>query len=318
MDNPKVSVCISTYNRCNFLRYAVQSVFNQTFSDWELIICDDGSTDGTSDLINLMREERLRYIRHPTNIGKSNNMRSGFEAARGLYFAKFDDDDCLADDFLAQTVAILDRLSEIDFVGTDHWIIDTDGQIDIAATEACSKLWGRRELAEGHIQNLSEVMFSRQSFYIGATLFRHSALKDLDYMRPDLNNCEDVDLFLRLALAGKNAYYLPMRLMEYRFHEGQSGLQRSIPFLTDKLSYLESYEFKEENLECSRKARILDTKVRLASDLINIGEVAQGRSLLINSGFVFYFNLKIWLKSLAILSVSYIPERFRYLLSRFF
>lgn len=317
MHNPRVSVCISTYDRCDFLRRAVQSVLDQTFSDWELIICDDGSTDGTFEFINSVKEERLRYIRHSNNIGKSNNMRSGFEVARGLYFIKFDDDDCLTCDFLTQTVAILDRFSDIDFVGTDHWIIGADGQRDLATTEACSKLWGRKELGEGRIQNLLEVVFNRQSFYIGATLFRYSSLRSIDYMRPNLNNCEDVDLFLRLALAGNNGYYLPLRLMEYCFHEGQSGSQRSIPFLKDKLSYLESYKFKEKNLETSRRLRILDTKVRLATDLIKVGEIAQGRLLLGNSNFAFYFKPKVYLKSLMMLFISYMPANLRHLLFRF-
>ena len=98
----KVSVCIPTYNRADYLQYAVNSVLQQTYEDWELIVCDDGSTDNTAEIIGNYDESRLHYVRHPENIGRSRNMRSGFEAAKGEYFIKFDDDDAIASDFLAK------------------------------------------------------------------------------------------------------------------------------------------------------------------------------------------------------------------------
>ena len=103
----KVSVCIPTYNRANLLPYAVNSVLNQTYNDFELIITDDGSTDNTAEVVSQWNDSRIRYIRHPQNIGKSNNMRSGFNAATGEYFIKFDDDDGLTPDFLEKTIFIL-------------------------------------------------------------------------------------------------------------------------------------------------------------------------------------------------------------------
>ncbi len=72
----KVSVCIPTYNRANLLHYAVNSVLNQTYNDFELIITDDGSKDNTAEVVSQWNDSRIRYIRHPQNIGKSNNMRT--------------------------------------------------------------------------------------------------------------------------------------------------------------------------------------------------------------------------------------------------
>lgn len=97
---PKISICIPTFNRVKLLPFAIDSVLQQTYQDLELIICDDGSCDGTPKLISQYTDSRIRYIRHSQNIGKSNNMRAGFEAARGEYFIKFDDDDRLTPDFL--------------------------------------------------------------------------------------------------------------------------------------------------------------------------------------------------------------------------
>ncbi|MEM9543409.1 MAG: glycosyltransferase family 2 protein [Cyanobacteria bacterium P01_E01_bin.42] len=279
----KVTVCIPTYNRQKLLKFAIDSVLAQTMTDWEAIVCDDGSTDDTPDLLAGYRDDRIRYLRHPDNIGKSNNMRSGFAAATGEYFIKFDDDDRLTPEFLEKTTAILDRDRAVDFVGTDHWLINSDNQRDTEATTLNSRTWGRESLPPGIVDNLLEVVFLQQSFQVGATLFRHQALVEVDFMRPNLQNCEDNDLFVRLALAGKNAYYLPERLMEYRVHSGQEGTQRAIRYLEDKLQYLEYFQFESKKLENARRARLGHVKLTLGLRSIETGQTQRGRELLRSS-----------------------------------
>lgn len=276
---PKISICIPTYNRVQLLPFAIDSVQQQTEPDWELIICDDGSTDRTAELMSQYKDSRIRYIRHPQNIGKSNNMRSGFEAATGEYFIKFDDDDRLTPDFLRQTSTILDQHPTIDFVGTDHWIIDINNLRDEQKTQLNSQKWGRSDLPPGAVENLLEVVFILQSFQIGATLFRRQTLQQVGFMRPNLQNCEDNDLLVRLALGGKKAYYLPERLMEYRFHAEQQGIDRAIPYLQDKLRYLTSYSFDSEKIELVRQQRSAETKLLLGLRLIEVGNSKEGRQL---------------------------------------
>ncbi|MGI0493135.1 glycosyltransferase family 2 protein [Alkalinema pantanalense CENA528] len=275
---PKITVCIPTFNRAHLLPFAIGSVLAQTESDWELIVCDDGSTDDTPAVMAGYTDPRIRYLRHDRNIGKSNNMRSGYEAATGEYFIKFDDDDRLTPDFLAKTSQILDQQPEIGFVGTDHWVIDEQNQRRQDWSDQNSQRWGRSSLPEGSISDLLTVVFVRQSLQIGATLFRRSALQVVDYMRRDWQNCEDNDLFVRLALAGYSAYYLPERLMEYRFHPEQQGIHRAIPYLSDKVQYLQSYEFQGE-LEEIRRSRLAETQLQLGWYLIETGEIAKGRNL---------------------------------------
>lgn len=278
---PKVSVCIPTYNREKLLPIAIQSVLQQTLQDFELIICDDGSTDATAEIVTQINDNRIHYIRHPHNIGKSNNMRSGFEAASGQYFIKFDDDDRLTPDFLARTAAILDEQPDVDFVGTDHWVIDINNVRDPQVTDDNSRKWGRTNLSAGIIPNLLEVVFVQQSFQIGATLFRRQVLVELGYMRPNIQNCEDNDLLVRLALAGKKGYYLPERLMEYRFHAQQQGIGRAIPYLKDKIQYLENFQFESEKLEQIRRSRLAESQLLLGLRLIETGETQTGKALVL-------------------------------------
>ncbi len=277
---PLVSICVPTYNRSHYLADAIASVLAQDLEDFELIVCDDGSQDNTPDLMASLTDPRIRYLRHDTNIGKSNNMISGFRVAQGRYFIKFDDDDRLTPHFLSKTVAILEQFPEIDWVSTDHWVIDPHNRRDEAATEANSARWGRTRLPAGKIEHLLACVFVQQSLQIGASLFRKRVLDEVDYMRPGLQNCEDNDLLVRLAIAGKQAYYLPERLMEYRFHPEQQGIERAIPYLSDKLRYLEFFKFEDPTLEQVRQHRLQETQVLLGLRLVEVGETERGRLLL--------------------------------------
>ena len=264
----KVSVCIPTYNRANYLQYAIASVEQQTYNDWELIICDDGSTDNTVEVIKAKNDARIRYIRHPRNIGRSRNMRSGFDAAVGDYFIKFDDDDALAPEFLAKTVAVLDTHPQVDFVCSDHWVINARGERDEAATKANSAKWGKDRLQAAIIPNLIEETFIKQSLQVGSTLFRRSCLKQVDYMRPQADGCEDFDLLVRLALAGYQGYFLPEFLMEYRFHGGQTSLQQDIHFLSAKAFCIDSYSFADAEIEKLRQKKLAQVQQILGLRLI--------------------------------------------------
>ena len=93
-NNPTVSVVIPTYNRAHLVGRAIQSVLNQTYQDFELIIVDDASTDNTEEMVKSIDDERLRYIRHEENSGTSVAPRNtGIKAARGEYIAFLDSDD---------------------------------------------------------------------------------------------------------------------------------------------------------------------------------------------------------------------------------
>ncbi|AKG22982.1 glycosyltransferase family 2 protein [Calothrix sp. 336/3] len=290
---PKVSICIPTFNRIHLLPLAIESVLQQTYQDFELLVCDDGSTDGTSEMMANYTDTRVKYICHGKNIGKSNNMRSGFDAASGDYFVKFDDDDKLTPEFLAETVAILDNHPDVDFVGTDHWIIDIDNIRNVEQTKNNSRKWKRTELSEGIVHNLLETVFVHQSFQIGATLFRRKALQELDFMRANWQNCEDNDLFVRLALGNKQGYFLPKLLMEYRCHPEQQTPDRAIRYLQDKIQYLQSYNFASAKLESIRCQRLAETQLLLGIRLIEKGDTEKGRQLTIAGKSTSYLKASI-------------------------
>lgn len=305
---PKVSVCIPTYNRAYYLTYSINSVLQQTYDDFELIVCDDGSTDNTEEIVKQFNDSRIKYLRHQKNIGRSKNMRSGFEKSQGDYFLKFDDDDAITSEFLAKTVAILDNNKTIDFVCTNHWIIDPNhNRNELATEENCAK-WGKDKIQEGIISDLLTQTFEYQSLQVGSTLFRRNCLQEVDYMRTEADGCEDFDLLVRLAIAGKIGYFLPELLMEYRFHGNQISLGQSLHFLRAKLFCYESYKFDNFELEKRRLNKLAGTKQDLGLRLIEQNYSEEGRKLLLESNQVLGNSSR----SLLGLILSYFPFNMRH------
>ncbi len=93
MKNPTVSVICRTYNQERFINQAIQSVLNQTLSDWELIVINDASTDGTESVILSFKDPRIKYIRNDKNLGPIENLNIGIQNATGKYITILDGDD---------------------------------------------------------------------------------------------------------------------------------------------------------------------------------------------------------------------------------
>jgi glycosyltransferase involved in cell wall biosynthesis len=110
LERPAVSVCLPVFNGENFLREAIASVFDQTFQDFELVISDNASTDGTGDICREAecRDRRVRYFRSETNCGLARNFNRAFGLARGRYLVWLGHDDVMGKDYLRQCVAALE------------------------------------------------------------------------------------------------------------------------------------------------------------------------------------------------------------------
>ena len=87
--NPLISIIMPTYNRKNIIQKAITSVLNQTYTNFELIIIDDGSDDGTYDLLKSLKDERIRILRHEKNEGPSYTRNIGLKNAKGEDSCKF-------------------------------------------------------------------------------------------------------------------------------------------------------------------------------------------------------------------------------------
>src|ERR1019366_4018560 len=115
----KASIIVPTFNRGYILSEAIQSILDQTYPDFELIVVDDGSIDDTADVVNSFKDGRVHLIQHPKNIGVAAARNTGLAAAQGDLVSFLDSDDPWSPDKLALEVRFLTDHPEADAVFTD-------------------------------------------------------------------------------------------------------------------------------------------------------------------------------------------------------
>jgi len=127
---PKVSVIIPTYNRAHLIARAIQSVLNQTYQDFEIIVVDDGSTDNTEEVVKGFNDGRIRYIQHEKNKGEAAARNTGIKAARGEYIASQDsDDEWLPEKLRKQMEVFKSASSRVGVVYTGFWRIKDNKKV---------------------------------------------------------------------------------------------------------------------------------------------------------------------------------------------
>jgi glycosyltransferase involved in cell wall biosynthesis len=232
VNEPLVSVIISTYNRPEYLKQSVASVLSQTIEDFELIICDDGSTPADSVEASLGDDYRVQYIRSSQNLGTAANNARGYSLARGRYVAHLDDDDLWHPEYLQRLVEELDRRPHCSLAFCNHLVIDEIGQPDLRATRRGETQWGRADLLEGVYQPFWDLAILRRAIPTShASVIRRAVLTDLGNL-PDAGYAWDLFLTYQAARLGHGAYFVPERLSRYRIH----GQQQTSP-----ITHLETY-----------------------------------------------------------------------------
>src|SRR4030042_5052103 len=106
---PTVSIIIPTYNRAHLVMRAINSVLDQSFQDFEIIIVDDASRDNTEKMVSGIRDKRIFYIRHEKNRGGSAARNTGIKQARGEYIAFLDSDDEWLPEKLEKQLKVLEQ-----------------------------------------------------------------------------------------------------------------------------------------------------------------------------------------------------------------
>jgi glycosyltransferase involved in cell wall biosynthesis len=207
---PTVSVIIPAYNAAQYLGQAVESVLSQTFSDFEIILVDDGSTDNTKDVVNSFADNRLRYI-YQVNKGRTGARNTGIYHATGKYVAFLDSDDRYLPQKLELQAKHLNSTPELDFVASGHTFIDEAG-IPLHS----SRPWTVRPLL-----TLDTWLLGCPAI-VNAILVRREWLLKLNGFDEKLQRAEDWDLWLRLAHARCNMDWIKEIVCCYRMHSGQS------------------------------------------------------------------------------------------------
>lgn len=129
--SPRVSIGLPVYNGETYLGLAIDSILVQTFTDFELVICDNCSTDRTQEICEryAKQDERVRYYRNPKNLGAGPNYDRTFELSTGEYFKWMAHDDLIGPEFLEKCVAALDADPEAVLCHARVELIDAEGEV---------------------------------------------------------------------------------------------------------------------------------------------------------------------------------------------
>ncbi|MDJ0732503.1 MAG: glycosyltransferase [Nostocaceae cyanobacterium] len=316
---PLASVIIPTYNRCNYLQEAIDSAVKQTYQNIEIIICDNCSTDETQDVVAAFGDSRIKYWQQPQNIGMFDNQMHAFKVAKGKYVASLHDDDIWEKDFLAKLVPILELQPNAVLAFCNQYIIDSNSNIDHAATERYTQAYKRNLLIEGIYPFFQEIGLVNKSIPTAASCLIRNGLIDWNNIPPEVGGMWDLYLTYLCCISGYGAYYYPEKLTRYREH------QHTDTMLSGNRKYQAKIRKAKSEIFCYKKfmedpllekfkpyfrQKWLSSHTTLAVGLLRSKQIKAARSYLWSAISQQKFNLR----TLAALTLSYAPQNLANLL----
>ena len=207
---PKISVIMGVYNCKSYeaLAVSVKSIIDQTYKDWEFIICDDGSSNDTFSMLKKVAslDSRIKVIGYKQNRGLSGALNYCLEFAKGEFIARQDDDnDVSTPDRFEKQINFLEIHPEYEFVGSNCTIFDQNGPVGI---------WKTPEIVK------TKDFLWNSPFVHAVLLFRRCALEKVNGYRvsKETRRCEDYDLFMRMYAGGMKGYNIQEDLYHYKVY----------------------------------------------------------------------------------------------------
>jgi len=235
---PRVSVVMPIYNGAEFLALSIDSVLAQTIADFELILVDDGSTDGTARIIGTYaaRDARIVSVAKP-NSGIADTLNRGLAVARGEWIARLDSDDLMMPQRLERQLAFMVANPDAIAAGSYYEIIDPAG----ASHGTRLPLPRTRDELAGFLAAREPLSFLHPSM-----IFRRQTALDLHGYDKQTEPAEDVDLFARMLATGAPILIQPEVLLRYRVHSNAvSAKNATRQFMTVAWTYHNFYAARE-------------------------------------------------------------------------
>ena len=214
---PLVSIIMPSFNAERYVAESIRSVVRQTFTNWELVVVDDGSTDRTAEVVRRLADAdaRIRYVRRE-NGGQAAARNTGIHLVSAPVVAFIDADDLWLPEKLARQLAVMEETAA-DVVYCDGYVFYDDGTPE--RTDGFAVVPGSTDGA-----TMFPLLFEYNRIATLSVVARRDALERVGLFDEDrrLQNCEDYDLWLRLARAGSTFYGMTDKLMRYRRHSASS------------------------------------------------------------------------------------------------
>lgn len=265
-----VSIVIPTHNRATYLIRAIQSVLNQTFTDLEVIVVDDGSTDNTAQLVRALGDSRL-YLVQQSQQERATARNTGFGHARSEFIAFLDDDDLWKPTMVESALKGFDR-HEVGVVYSSWRFIDGSDHVLPQAA--------RRPGKRGAV--LRDLLFDFR-FPTSAALIRRASMEQVGEFDRELVPVEDWDLWIRLAARGSEFEFVSEPLLLYRLHDQNSTkaleqVERGARKLFDK-----TFAGLDGAYADARREALARLDFRSAVKRFGIGQAETGTQLFVGS-----------------------------------
>jgi glycosyltransferase involved in cell wall biosynthesis len=255
VSEPKVSVVIPTFNRSTFLRQAMTSVLAQRYSDFELIVSDNASTDDTPAMVTGWMDGRIRHFRNDRNLGMAPNWNAGMRHARGEYVALLEDDNWWHPEYLARTVDTLDRHPDIAFVHTGLHLTDAQGKV-----MQVFRRWGSDRICDKKTELIT--LLQGNKIFLSTVTARRAIIETVGLFDEAIPFAPDWDLWLRVYMHHDGAF-VAEPLVFYRQHDANLSKQ----FLAQPATLLADHQY------------VLEKTLGRIGDLYGPGFARQARKL---------------------------------------
>lgn len=261
-----VSICIPTYNRREYLGEALDSCLKQTYKDYEILVVDDGSTDGTKEMLSDLKYDRLRCYDEPHR-GQAGARNRLIELAKGKYITFLDSDDVLVPDVLDRLVLALDNRDDLISYGA-YLGMDEKGN-DIPKK--------RRKLPEGKI---ASELFSFIYVHSCGTLFPKKAIESVGGFDVSFRRCHFYKMLLELSLKYE---FIPVEGITYKKRRHSSNNDRTYINTKTELQVLENFYYnlggKDVIPESVAAERLAKEKYRVAKCALKEKNPSEARRL---------------------------------------
>jgi glycosyltransferase involved in cell wall biosynthesis len=207
--SPKVSIIMPAYNTEKFIGASIESVLNQTYKDFELIIVDDGSEDSTASIVKHYGDSRIVYFKNDANLGLAGARNIGLSLAKGEYIAWLDSDDLSHPARVEKQLKVLENNKQVGLCGT--WV-QTIGAVEGAVWKYPTKTDELR----------CRMLFDDPLATSSAMMRRECLDNQNDAFDPDYPPAEDYDLWERISQKW-NLTNIPEILTYYRIHSAQTS-----------------------------------------------------------------------------------------------
>ncbi len=218
---PRFRVVVPAFNAEATVEDALRSVLAQTCPDFEVVVVDDGSTDGTAERVRAVADRRIHLVQQ-ANQGLAGARNTGIRASRARYVSLLDSDDVWLPTYLEEMGKALEAHPDAGFAYADAYVFDEDRRAVPRATGRRNQSSPRRPPATAHAQ-LRALL--ERNWVFGLVTIRRDVLERVGAFDARLRACEDWDLWLRLTAQGHRAVHVPRPLAVYRLRAGSLSRQ---------------------------------------------------------------------------------------------